>query len=73
MGASSSLDLLDLPRADLHVDLEVAVVDELLLALLTLEPFPHLCSIGNLAIMNSSIFPWSIINIKKTSFSSLKK
>jgi hypothetical protein len=55
------------------VDLEVAVVDELLLALLTLEPFPHLCSIGNLAIMNSAIFPWSIINNKKTSLSSLKK
>jgi hypothetical protein len=36
------LELLDLARADLHMNLKIAVVDELLLALLTLEPFPHL-------------------------------
>ena len=38
----SPLELLDLAGADLEVNLEVAVVDELLLALLTLKPFPHL-------------------------------
>jgi len=38
----SCLHLLDLARADSHVNLQVAVVDKFLFALFTLEPFSHL-------------------------------